>query len=210
MKRIVHRAISLVGRRIAAAQIRWISRNVGDRPVLVLDIDNTLADAWPSFQRPSRSERERLASLCPLPGMQAATIAVGAVGTPVVVYLSHRALWHWGITRAWLRGAGYDVPAASLILVSDPSEKVAHLRALCRADGEAGAGRVVTYWDDLSHGTEHGETKLYDDVICEVRELATSTVSDLTHHGLDEIESVVAAAGGRTDGSDASPGTGND
>lgn len=208
LKPIARRLVALVGRCVGAAQIWWIGRRIGDRPVLVLDIDNTLADAWPSFLQASASERERLAGLRALPGMKAATVggrAGSGDGEPVVVFVSHRALWHWGTTRSWLRNMGYEVSIESLVLVSDPAEKIGHLRRLVgpagRGGRSSGAPGALTYWDDLSHGTEHGETKLYDHVVREVHKLAESSGRRLTYHGLDDIEAVVAAAGGRTDGS---------
>jgi hypothetical protein len=98
------------------------------------------------------------------------------------LFLSHRAWWHWDVTWRWVRAQGLAGP---VVLVASPADKLAHLRRL--VDG----GGPVTYWDDLSHGTEHGHTELYQDIIDQVAGLG------LSYHGYDEIEAVIAAAGGR-------------
>ena len=144
----------------------------------MLDIDNTLADAWPSFLEEWPSERDRLRGLRLLPGMKAA--AYDAAPGPVM-FLSHRNWWEWSLTRNWLRQHGM---VGVLVLVASPTDKVRHLSKLA-------SGRSVTYWDDLSHGTERGETEVYAEVIDAVAGLG------IEWHGLDEIDGIVASAGGR-------------
>jgi len=159
--------------------VLWRSRG---RAVTVLDIDNTLADSWPTLTAPVASERERLAGLALLPGMRATAHDPAIATGDVVVYLSHRPLWFAPLTLHWLRSAGYDASPLRVILVPSAAAKIGFLRRL--ADGS----RQVDYWDDLSHGTERGTTELYAEVIDAVRSLP------VTYHGLDEIAAVVSAA----------------
>jgi hypothetical protein len=177
LKGRVRSVIDAVGTRIAAEQVRRFRRS-HPGPIVVLDLDNTMADAWPSFLAPPTSHRDRLAGLSALPGMVAAAFD----GDRPVIFLSHRAWWHWDVTRRWVRDHGMAGP---VVLVASPADKLEHLRCLVAGGGP------VTYWDDLSHGTERGRTELYHDVIQAVAGLG------LDYHGYDEIEAIVAAAGGR-------------
>ena len=110
MKARLKRAVELLAGAIAWLQVGWVLRTTqpGDK-IVVLDIDNTIADAWPSFLRPFDSQRSRLASLEVLPNVKGvahdAPVAEGAT----IIYLSHRNLWEWPVTYRWLRGNGFVV-----------------------------------------------------------------------------------------------------
>ncbi len=181
MKQFARRALDVIGFAISVVQVWWFRRRHRGT-VTVLDIDNTLADAWPSFLGDHADERNRLAGLAILPGMKAAAYDPPIASGAGVLFLSHRNWWEWPLTRTWLRDQGLAGP---LVLVSTPADKLTHLRRIV-----SGGGPVV-YWDDLSHGTEHGTTELYDDVIDAVRELG------LEYHDHAEIEAIVDGAGGR-------------
>ena len=182
VKGVLRRAVVLLGTLVGRLQVLVVTRRSGNRPVWVLDLDNTLADTWPSYLGRHASERARLAGLEPLAGMLAAAYEPARAAGARVVVLSHRNLWHWTVTRSWLRANGVDVGWAELVLVASPNDKIAHLRRLCAG------GREVTYWDDLTHGTERGRHGSYEDVVEAVRRLP------LTYHGEAEIAAVVAAA----------------
>jgi hypothetical protein len=181
VKRSLRRAIELLGSIVGRLQVLLVTRASGGAPVWVLDLDNTLADTWPSYLGRHASERARLRGLDPLPGMLAAAHEPARAAGGRVVVLSHRNLWHWPVTRSWLRANGVDVGWTDLVLVASPADKIAHLRRLCAG------GRDVTYWDDLTHGTERGRHGSYDEVVDAVRRLP------LAYHGEAEIARVVAA-----------------
>jgi len=166
-------------------QVRRFVRSAADQPVTVLDIDNTLADAWPSLVAPGGSESERLAGLEPLPGMKAIAYDDAVAHDRRIVVMSHRHLWHGRLTRRWLTDHGVDVDPWAVVLVSAASDKPDLIAIL------SAGGRDVEVWDDLSHGTESGTTQRYTDVVAALERLG------VRYHGLDEIEAVVAEAGGR-------------
>lgn len=183
LKALVVRGLGAVALLVDHAALSWTLRR---RPsqVTVLDIDNTLADAWPTLLQRHRSERQRNRSMRPLPGMRAAAHDPAVARGEVVLYVSHRPLWLWPTTVAWLRANGFTASAATVLLVPSAASKVGLLARL--ADGR----RHVTYWDDLSHSTELGRTGRYEQVIAEIASLP------LTYHGLEDIAAVVSAAGG--------------
>jgi hypothetical protein len=178
VKRQLRRLLDATGGRVSGWQVRRFRRRHAG-PITVLDIDNTLADAWPTLQRAWPSDRARQRAMELLPGMKAAAYDRA---TGPVLFLSHRNWWDWNLTRRWLAEHGMH---GTLVLVASAQDKIAHLEVL------AAGGGPVTYWDDLSHGTEHGETRFYHEVIDAARRLG------IDHHGRDEIEAIVAAAGGR-------------
>ncbi len=182
VKRLVWKAVHALAALVGRLQGELVARAHRGRPLFVLDLDNTLADTWPSYLEDHAGERARLAGLAPLAGMVDATHGEAQRKGAGTVVLSHRAVWHWPVTRRWLRRHGIRLRWYELVLVADPAHKVAHLRRWCRA------GCDVVYWDDLTHGTEHGREQRYDAVVSAVAKLP------LTHHGADEIAAIVSEA----------------
>ena len=179
----VARLVPLLEVGFGHVSLSFVLWRAGERAVTVLDIDNTLSDSWPTLVTPVSSERDRLATLVPLPGMKVASHDVAVSRGDVIIYLSHRQTWFRPVTLRWLRRAGFDASSLRVILVPSAAAKLAFLRRI--ADGS----RPVDYWDDLSHGTEHGVTLLYSDVIDAVRALP------LTYHDVEEIAVVTTACG---------------
>ena len=175
----MRRLLDRVGGAVSKVQVSWNLRWLDAQGLTVLDIDNTLADTWPTLTRPWPSERARLRAVEPLAGMKAAAYDTAVARGDRILFLSHRNWWEWPLTLRWLRRAGFGAAPSSLVLVSDAADKLAHLRR-CVAVAVGG----VTYWDDLSHSHEHGEAVFYEGVINEVRALG------LTYHGYDEIAAV--------------------
>lgn len=159
MRSLVRRAVEALSLALAVFQITLIRSFTrrGDA-VVVLDIDNTLADSWPSFLRPFDNHRARLANLEVLPNIKQAVHDPAVGDGATIVYLSHRNLWEWPVTYRWLRTHGFVVRADRLLLVPSAAAKVPLVRRMAE-------GRTVTMWDDLSFGHETGEVRFYDDVI---------------------------------------------
>jgi hypothetical protein len=180
MKRTLRVALGRISLLMVGVQVRLLARRVGSAGVLVLDIDNTLADTWPSLL-PGVDPKDRLARLEPLPGMHAAT--VGRADDRPVVYLSHRFLWQAPVTWTWLRRQGYPVRMHSLMLVPTAADKLKPL-------GSLAALGPVEYWDDLSFGHEHGEVQFYQELIDQVRAMP------IAFHDFQAISDTVDAARG--------------
>lgn len=162
-----------LGFRLALASVQ-----AGDQ-VVFIDIDNTLADSWPTLTpgRSFESEGARLKSLRPLSGtIRFLTREFGAAR--LWVFLSHRPLRHSRVTRLWLKAAGIWRTGSVLCLVEGVHEKLAYL--------EFGVRRTknVSFIDDLSYGHEHGKVRFYDDVIRQAIALGVD------YHGRATIEEV--------------------
>ncbi|MFN8051594.1 MAG: hypothetical protein U0Q22_09175 [Acidimicrobiales bacterium] len=181
-KAVARRSVESAARLIARAQVAALARSLGSTPRVVLDIDNTLADTWPSFLVPHASHRERLAGLAPLPNIKAVAHDTAVADGSAVIFLSHRNLWDRPVTLRWLRTHGFAATRGNVVLVPSPADKVALVSALAR-------GGSVTVWDDLTHGHETGTVGYYDDVIEAV------TRASATYHGWADIVAVTGSSG---------------
>ena len=122
--------LDAMGAAASSLQVTVLVRRAPQRGVTVLDIDNTLADTWPSFSRSWPSRAARLSSLPVLPGVKSEIHDAGLRRDDLIVFLSHRSWWHWRVTRRWLRRHGFSVGVANLVLVAQAADKVKHLKRL--------------------------------------------------------------------------------
>jgi len=177
LRTLARRGVELAGGALARAQVARFARATAGRHTVVLDIDNTLADSWPTFLRSWASEAERLAAIEPLPHIKAVAHDGPVDAGAAVLFLSHRDLRRRGTTIAWLQRHGFAAGTDNVVLVARPDDKLAHLRRL--ADG-----RRLEVWDDLTARHETGQMVRYDQLTARIGALA------LTHHGWDDIVAI--------------------
>lgn len=143
--------------------------------VYMVDIDNTLADTWPSLKdRIYPAENQRYRTLSIFLGMRRYLLDVQEQNQ--VIFISARNYWTYGTTRRWLKDCG--LKNCTLILVPGAMEKISFLLYLLKRD------IPVVYIDDLSYNHEHGEVKMYDLMIPILNRLP------ITYMGLKEIEQI--------------------
>jgi hypothetical protein len=177
-KRAIRPLLDRLGGRIALAQVRRACRRAHGRGITVLDIDNTLADTWPTLTRAWEHERKRLRAIEALPHIQAVAHDEAIARGDAILFISHRPWRYWRETYRWLRRHGFAATPANVVLVAKPADKLAYLRCC------AGAGEVV-YWDDLSHSHELGRVMLYEELISAVR------LIPVEYRGWNEIRAIV-------------------
>ena len=180
LRGVVDTGASLVGR----LQVQMVCRATGSAPLVVLDIDNTIADSWPSFLTSWPNQRRRLAGLDVLPNIKAIAHDEAIAAGASVLFLSHRNPWEWPVTYRWLRRHGFAATWRNVVLVGRPQDKVRHLARCAR-------GRTVTVWDDLTFGHETGTVTEYVDVIASVRTL------DVAYRGWDDIVAITGRTADR-------------
>jgi len=190
MKNLVVRLAGLIAGLLGRLQLALLVRRPPTAGYLVLDIDNTLADTWPSLVPGAVTDGNRLAGLAELAGMRARTADLASGRR--VLYVSHRFLWQLPVTLSWLRAHGFPASLGTVLLVPEPPHKLRYLRRLVAAG-------PVEYWDDLSHGHEHGTVQYYEDLIAAVRSLP------IDYRGAAEIAATVEAATEPAGAADGSP-----
>ena len=137
----------------------------------VVDIDNTIADTWPTLLPQNRlqfpSDQARILEIPPLAGMKARFDSL----TPQtrVIFLSARTYWSAWVTKKWLAQQGFSKPDSVLVLVEHPKDKVALLRKVL---GERRPPQYkITFFDDLSYNHENDAIRFYEPEIAEIHQL---------------------------------------
>lgn len=139
--------------------------------IIIFDLDNTLANTWPSFLEGFESESLRLMSVKPFKNVLELVNSY-IESEEKIVFLTARDYRHYFLTKKWLKQ--YINGPFSLILVSKPDQKVKLLGNNLK--------NSFVYYDDLSYSHEHGKVKFYSDQIAELM-----TMSNVKYYGYYEI-----------------------
>ncbi len=128
--------------------------------LIIFDIDNTLADTWPSFLENYDSDKERLTNLKPFKSIVKIVLNYESEGNKII-FMSARPYFCYKLTKNWLvRNCTKDF---DLILVSNPFEKLKLLKLF--------RDKEIIFYDDLSHSHEKGFIAYYEDVLRELSNL---------------------------------------
>lgn len=174
MKRLFRQLYSGVFARIFKSKFNRIIGNLDPLiSVYLVDIDNTLADTWPSLcGKVYGNERDRYRSLSVFLGMR--KLIVHQLTMAKVIFISARGYLNYQVTKQWLESCGLG--GADLILVARAADKMYYLKRLISM------GISTVYIDDLSYNHEHGDLKMYHEIIIELKGLP------VTYLGVEEIE----------------------
>ncbi len=134
------------------------------KPLLVLDIDNTLADTWPSFSKKWKSEVDRHKNLAPLKSVICYIKSKYPVDSYEWVFLTSRSYNLRNATIDWLVNQGLSAGNSNVILVQNPSEKIELIKKVIK--------HKIIYFDDLSYNHENGEVKFYSELIKQCQEFS--------------------------------------
>jgi hypothetical protein len=149
------------------------------KKVYLVDIDNTLADTWPSLQDyVYRNENHRYGSLSIFIGMRNFLLDKIKDGENVV-FISARSYLNYFSTQKWLYENG--LKTHNVILVNRAEDKLAYILDLIHRE------IAVVFIDDLSYGHEYGEVRLYEKMILKLSALPVEYL------GVKEIELINSA-----------------
>lgn len=151
--------------------------SVSNKQTLLLDIDNTLADTWPTLVSPTENSIDRHLNLKPL----SKVIDYVNLNYPANkynwIYLTSRKYQLLGITKRWLVNNGLKVDG-NIILVQHPHEKIELINKYVNSS--------IIYFDDLSYNQEKGELKFYQ------KEIDAVTNNPLiTYFGYSAIQNIL-------------------
>jgi len=179
MKRLIKTIYYVCGRVVFIVELRRAIRNLrSGQKVYLVDIDNTLADTWPSLKDCIyHCENQRYQTLSIFIGMRNYLLEIQKLHK--VIFISARNYLTYGTTKRWLAECGME--GSELILVPDTMEKIYFLLELIMLKKE------VVFIDDLSYNHEHGEVKSYDLMLSLLDQLP------LTYIGINEIEIINSA-----------------
>lgn len=145
------------------------------KSVVIFDIDNTIADTWPSLLY-KMDQATRLMNLPVFNGMASVVKSVNRIHTTKVIFLSHRPKKMTEVTKEWLKKNCLYSETSDIFLVSNVEHKYFFLKKISKL-----AGKNITYYDDLSYHHELGSIKFYEKVIRKVKKLP------ITYIGYEEI-----------------------
>lgn len=148
---------------------------MGPKRIFIFDIDNTIANSWPTFLEGHASERERLMSIKPFSNFQRMLGELSPKASKqgsVIVFLSARPFLHYSTTRTWLRRYFPVEPFPYLFVVPRAVDKCEYLETFSKISSS------LVYIDDLSFGHERGRKRYYDEVITRVSNLGIEYFGD--------------------------------
>lgn len=165
MKQFVKKAISKFFQLYYMAKFsKELKKMQTETTIWIVDIDNTVAASWQTFNQNWTSEKERLANIPLLQGSVDYINSRKKEGESII-FLSARNYFTFDITYEWLRKYKLVQNKTQLFLVAFPKEKITFIKKAI------GKNNKVIYIDDLTYNHEKGETKYYSSVIEAVKNL---------------------------------------
>ena len=148
------------------------------KKILLLVIDNTLADTWPTLNQEWNSESERLLKLNPFEPVILHLFKNYCPNEYQWVFLSSRNYFSHLVTINWLKKSNIPAGWKNVILVQNPMEKIELINKYVK--------NKIVYFDDLSYNHENGEIKFYEEEI----ELLKFN-DNVEYHGYNEIGKII-------------------
>jgi hypothetical protein len=148
------------------------------KQILLLDIDNTLADTWPTLNQEWNSESDRLSKLNPFEPVISYLLKSYCPNQYQWVFLSSRNYLSHLVTINWLKKNNLPAGWKNVILVQSPMEKIDLINKYAK--------NKIVYFDDLSYNHENGKIKFYEEEI-ELLKLN----GNVEHHGYNEIIKII-------------------
>ncbi len=149
-----------------------------DKPILLLDIDNTLAYSWQSLTTDWRSNSDRIKNLSPINGIIDYLKCLYPIETFEWVFVTNRSYTLRRVTINWLLLHKLPADNSNVILVQSPMEKISLIVKY--------VSKRAVYYDDLSYNHEYGEVKFYSDEI-----ERCSSLKNLQYFGYHEILKII-------------------
>lgn len=126
---------------------------VKNKRIIIFDIDNTLADTWPSISINNNNQFEIYKNLKLI--KDAKTLVENSQNKfDEIIFLSARHPFYWNASNFWIKN-NFDLQCFSLRLVPKVNMKVKYWKKLSKFN-------KITIIDDLSYNHENNEVKFYN------------------------------------------------
>ncbi len=148
------------------------------KPLLIIDLDNTIADTWPSLNQKWISEDFRILNLEPIKPV----IDFLKKNFPSIsyewIFLTSRTYNLRISTIKWLKNQNLPANNSNVVLVQNPLEKIVLIKKYVK--------KRTIYFDDLTYNHENGEIKYYSTVIEECMLL-----NNVQYYGYKQIIDII-------------------
>jgi len=124
--------------------------------IFIFDIDNTLANTWPSLTYNINSRKERLSGLSVFINMRFLIRQIIQDKKNKVIFLTSRNNYDLFVTCNWLRSVGINCSIFDVIIVGNPKTKIRYIKSVVRFYNQQ-----LIYIDDLTYNHERGNMKKY-------------------------------------------------
>lgn len=153
MKNILKKIYYFIAYEFFNIQFRKLINSDIDNDLYIFDIDNTIANTWPSFNASYTSTKKRLENIKPFENMMK-LINELYIKNNKIIFLTARDYRYYFTTKRWL--IKNNIYKNNLIMVLKPQQKIKLLKNI---------KHKVFFYDDLSYNHENGEVKYYNDCI---------------------------------------------
>lgn len=149
---------------LVRVQIRSDVKNTNFVRYIFFDIDNTIADSWPSLQLTHWvSYSQRISSLAVFLNMRRVLMTLYSNPNNRIFFITARSYNSWFATVNWLRANGIPADLSRTIITNTAPEKLQLLTSL------TGKTKFIYWIDDLSYNHEFGDVKYYEDLLTKVQ-----------------------------------------
>jgi hypothetical protein len=131
--------------------ISFLKYTFRKKKIVVFDIDNTIANTWPSLLCKYKSEEDRLISLPVFDKVVEVVKSHIATGEKII-FLTARDYRQYFVTLKWLKNIGFS--NVNLVMVSKPLEKIFLLSKIPQKN--------ILLYDDMSYNHEKGCVQFYE------------------------------------------------
>ena len=126
-----------------------------NKRIFLFDIDNTVANTWPSFTNNFKSRRKRLLGLSVFINMRALICQIIKDKNNKVIFLTSRRFYDLFVTFKWLRSVGINITIFDVIIVN-PKTKIQLIQNAIKFFNPQ-----LFYIDDMTYNHENGKMKTY-------------------------------------------------
>jgi hypothetical protein len=153
---------------------KFLKKNKARQKLHIFDLDNTLADTYPSLNNP---DKIKMYQELPIHESMVNIVNKEINKNELCIILSARDYKYKNPTRLWMNKhlSKKDIP---FFLVPSAKDKLPYL------EKATVSFREVVYYDDLSYNHENGKVKLYSDIINKVRSMP---IKYFGHEGINKI-----------------------
>ncbi len=136
--------------------------------IFLIDIDNTVANTWPSLLLKWSNEEGRLKSLAIFIKMKYLINILKKSPNNRIIFLTARSYFSRRITYNWLSENGLINNQKNLIITRTAADKIDIIKQLCKECNS----KKIYYIDDLAHKYETGKIEFFEKQISEVTRIS--------------------------------------
>lgn len=154
-----------------------------EKRIFLIDIDNTVANTWPSLLISWPNEKQRLKGLAIFIKMKLLLDILAISNNNRIIFLTARSYFSRGVTYEWLKENGLINNPKNLIITRTAADKINIIKHLCKVCKT----KKFYYVDDLAHKYETGNTEFFNKEIDIVNKIC-NTNQNILYYNYKKLE----------------------